>query len=658
MLFSYNWLKSYFSGRFPSPNLLAKKLTNHSFEVEEIKKKGNDFVLDIDVLPNRAADCFSHIGIAKEISAIFGLKMKNIEAEISLPKKINPRQNKINVSINGKNLCSRYTLIKVAGAKIGESPKWIKERLKAIGLKPINNIVDITNFVMLETGQPAHAFDAEKIIGQEIIVRSAKKGEKMMAIGGTNYTFKKGNEIVIADKKEAIAIAGIKGGENTAINKKTNQIIIELANFNKVLVRSASKELKLRTDASWRFENGISPNLIDLAIKRISFLLKKYAEAKKVELLFDYYPKKQKTKKITVGLDYLSSISGNEIKAKEAVLILKKLGFRAAISKEKLIVSTPESRLDINGREDIAEEVWRMKGYSEIKEKPPISELHLVPKNSNFELVNRIKEFFSQKGFIELYNYSFISDSDADLMVREKRRLIQLENPMSSLYSYLRPTLMINLIKKGEENLKAEEEIKLFEVGSIFEKKKGKIIESTRVGGIVKCKNKEKEIATVKQAVNLLLSSLKTNQPFFRKFKNCPFKIWAIGKSAEIILNNKIIGIIGETCAGFSAFELDVKRIKEGAGKNKAALAKEVSIFQRDISIETKKDIEPIEIISRMKKIAGGKIKEISLFDIYQKGNSLKKMSFRISYQINKPNAKRKDIESIHKKILKEFNVI
>ena len=654
MIFSYNWLKNYLTGKVPSPALVADKLTKHSFEVEELKKKGSDYLLDIDVLPNRAGDCFSHIGVSREIATLFNLKEKKLERE----RVRKTRNRKIKVLIIGKNIVSRYSLIKVSGIKVKESPKWIKDKITSVGLQPINNIVDITNFLMLELGQPAHAFDFAKIQGKEIKVRLSKKGEKIRAIGNEDYQLNE-KTIVITDAKKPIAIAGTKGGEETAISNKTEEILIELANFNKSLIRSVSKNLKLKTDASWRFENGIDPNLIDLAIERLAFLLKRYAGAKSIQLVYDFYPKKIKEKKITFNYDYLNSISGSQIKKEEVLKILKKLGFMAKIAtNNKLEIIVPPSRLDIKNKEDIAEEVWRIFGYDKIKETPIKASLNILPKNEEFILIDKIKDFFISKGFNESYNYSFISEEDAEKMVKDKKRLIQLANPMSSLYSYVRPTLIINLLKTAKENLKNFPEVKIFEIGNIFEIKKGSINESTRIGGIIKIENKENQLFLTKKVVGLLFEELKISQPLFKFFHYCPFHIWQIGESLEILVGNEMVGIVGELIDGFSAFELDFQKIKNLVNEEYSLPIKIPQLFQRDISVVVNGNIQPSEIISKIRKIGGKKIKRVEIFDIYQKDKESKKISFRIIYQINKSQIKRKDIEQIHKKVLREFKII
>ena len=258
MLFSYNWLQSLIEKKLPKPKKLAELLTMHSFEVEEVKKRGNDFVLDINVLPNRASDCFSFIGIARECATLLDVQYNNHSVKLVEDKKVKAK-NFVSIDVKSKNDCPRYTAGVMIDIKVGPSPKWMQQRLSVCGLRPINNIVDIANYVMLETGQPLHAFDLDKIAEQKIIVRKAKKGENILTLDDQKYNLDK-DILLIADKKGPLAIAGIKGGKRAEIDKKTKRIVLESANFNPKTIRSSSKKIKLKTDASWRFEHGIDPN--------------------------------------------------------------------------------------------------------------------------------------------------------------------------------------------------------------------------------------------------------------------------------------------------------------------------------------------------------------------------------------------------------------
>jgi len=342
MIFSYNWLQSYFREKLPTPEKLAEILTMHSFENEYIEKKGSDYILSIDVLPDRAGDCFSHNGIAREISVLLNKK-------ITYPK-IKTKEtlkNSISVDIENSDDCLRYTALIIKNVKIEESPKWLKEKLEVCGINSINNIVDITNYVMLETGQPMHVFDYDKISGG-IIIRKAKKGEKISLLGGKEYILDE-NVLIIADEEAPLAIAGIKGGQKAEITNETKNIVLESANFNHKLISTTARRLNIRTDASLRFEQNIDPNLTSYAIDRAASLIGLPSSTK-----IDVYKKKLKPWNIKINIDEINKTLGIDIPKKEVEKILKNLGF---IVKENMVIEVPTYRQDVTIPENITEEV-------------------------------------------------------------------------------------------------------------------------------------------------------------------------------------------------------------------------------------------------------------------------------------------------------------
>jgi len=410
MVFSYNWLKDYIKGRLPKPAKLVELLTMNSFEISELKKVDSDFILDIDVLPNRAPDCFSHLGIAREIGAICGLVFKGLTSEIKEDKSLKAKDF-VKVEVKNKTACPRYTARVITDVKIESSPKWMRERLKVCGLRSINNVVDIANYVMLETGQPLHAFDGEKLQDSKIIVRFAKAGEKIITLDEEKYDLDK-DILVIADAKKPIAIAGIKGGKMPEVDKKTKIIVLEAANFNSKIIRRTSKKIDLKTDASWRFEHGIDPNLTEAAINRAAFLIQKLAHPqagypKITQGLIDKYPQKVLAKRIKLELDYVEKLLGVKIPESKIVKILKSLEFKVLSSKFGILtVEVPTFRLDINIPEDLIEEIGRIYGYQKIPAIFPITTL--IPPKRNLEIFweDTTKNILKEVGFSEIYNYS------------------------------------------------------------------------------------------------------------------------------------------------------------------------------------------------------------------------------------------------------------
>jgi len=406
MKISYNWLQGLVGKKLPAPDKVAELLTFHSFEVESINKNGSDWVLDIDILPNRAHDCLSHLGIAREIAVLlkYPFKETNYKEKIKEDKKM--ASELIEVKVEDQKLCPRYTARVIIDVEVGPSPQWIQERLKVCGLKPISNIVDIANYVMLETGQPLHAFDADKLKGGKIIVRKAEKGEKITSLDNEKYHLDQ-NILVIADQKDPVCVAGIKGGIGPGVDSQTKRVILEAANFDFQAIRKASRQLKLITDASWRFEHQLDPNLTQEAIDMSAYLIQELAQGKVLKGLVDVYPKKVKPKKINLNNDQVRSLLGINISDKEISDILKRLGLDKTI---------PTKRLDINIPEDLIEEVGRVYGFAKIPSQLPSAVLVPAQKNEDLFYQNKVKDILANLGFSEVYNYSLL----------DKKKKIQL----------------------------------------------------------------------------------------------------------------------------------------------------------------------------------------------------------------------------------------
>lgn len=333
MIVSYKWLQIYFDKQLPSPEKLAEILTFHSFEVEEVNNVGDDWVFDIDVLPNRAHDCLSHRGIAKELSVLLNIPLKNDPLLNRIPKWI--ESNILEVFVDNHKLCRRYSAAVVQGVNVGPSPNWLKESLEAIGQKSINNIVDATNYVMFSIGQPLHAFDmdllTEKNGTYNITVRDGKENEKIVALDDEEYIVGPKNLLITdGNNSTPIGIAGVKGGKSALINEKTKNIIIESANFNPASIRKTSQTLKLHTDASVRFQNELSQELTFYGIEEVVKIIQKIAGGE-VEGYVDVYPRKKKLYKVGISTMEINKLLGLNIEDKDVTDIFDRFGFKYEI---------------------------------------------------------------------------------------------------------------------------------------------------------------------------------------------------------------------------------------------------------------------------------------------------------------------------------------
>jgi len=681
MVFSYNWLQSFFQKRLPKPEKMAEILTMHFAEVEEcypvkysrgefkrVQKfsigRGNDFILDIDIRPNRAGDCFSHIGIAREISAITGLKLKKQDIKIKEDKNLKTKDF-VSVEVRDKKACPRYTARVITDVKVGPSPKWLKERLEICGLRSINNIVDITNYVMLEMGQPLHAFDSEKIENsvkknKKIIVRFAKKGEKIITLDGEKYDLYN-DVLVIADEKKPLAIAGIKGGKSAEIDLKTKTIIIESANFNPKVIRFGSKMIDLKTDASVRFEHGIDPNLTEYAINRAVYLVQKIAGGKITKGLTDVYPKKNLAKKIKLDLNYIKNLLGLKIPNTEIVNILKRLDFKAKTGSTKIDVVVPTFRIDVSLPEDLIEEIGRIYGYEKIPFVFPVAALTPPQKNLDIFWEELTKDFLKELGFTEVYNYSFISQKDAENFNYNNKELIEIENPISSDFQYLRPTLIINLLKNIDKNYKNFKEIKIFELGKVFNKtfKEKKMLSGAITGN---------DFYFAKGIIDSLFQKIGIANVWYDEYHPTPEmsknSMWHPKKCAEIKLNSEEIGFLGEISQQIKiprtiVFDIDFEKLSKLASEEQEY--KPLSRYPaaiRDIAILVPFNVKVEEVLNVIYNVGGPLIRDVDLFDIYQ-GEELpegkKNLAFHIIYQAEDRTLSSEEIDNLQGKIIRSL---
>lgn len=447
MKFSYSLLKKMVPG-IPEKKRLADVLSVKSFEVEEVKADA----MEIKIMPNRWSDAASHWGMAREAAAATGQKLSFGPKII-----INQPQNKgflEKIRVEDPRLCPRYMAYYLEIPKIGESPVWMRKMLQTCGLRPVNAVVDILNYVMLETGQPLHAFDASKIKGG-IRVRLAKANETMETIDNQRIKLDK-SVLIIADREKPLAIAGIKGGESSKVGSGTKAIIVESANFDPVSIYKASKTIKLATDASQRFGHGLSPELCKIGVDRAAVLLKEICKATFLDSK-DVYPKRQPKKILKLDQEKLRSVLGINIDSKTVSSILKSLGFRLI---HKNMVEVPALRLDINIVEDLIEEVGRMYDLNKIPGKNPAVLLAPPEIDDYFSAAEKAKNSLVEMGFSEVRNSSFVpGDAAGD---------VEIENPLSDDKRFLRSNLIYHLRGNIKTNHRFLENVRIFEIGKVF----------------------------------------------------------------------------------------------------------------------------------------------------------------------------------------------
>lgn len=635
----------------------------------------NDAVLEVDILSNRGHDALSHIGLAREIRVLEG---KKINSALKIVK--NKLSRKLKVTIKDTDLCPRYLGAVLENIEVKESPLWIKSRLIACGFRPINNIVDATNYVMLEFGQPLHAFDFDliKLPNQkaEIIVRRAKKEEKIKLLDETEKTLDQ-NDLLITNEKEALAIAGVMGGINSGITATTKNIVLESANFNATTIRKTRTKLNLKTDASDRFEKDIDSNLAEKAMACLITLIQETASGK-VEGIVDVYPKKIKPWKIKLDLNYINKLLGEKISGKVATKILNLLEISAkggsASGGKTIIAEIPTFRIDLQTQEDLIEEIGRIYGYEKIRPQAP--KVHIKPAKINEQLLfeRTVKNILVGLGFDEVYNYSFYGFREAEMAGLEATKHWELENPMNPEQALMRTSLIPNLLKNIRENLKHFKELYIFEAGKIYLPSAAVLPKEKKmlVGAVVLEKTKSAEnFYTSKGFIDSLFSRLGISNYYWDNFKarseeNSTF-LWHQSRTAEIKIEGQTesIGFVGEInpliLANFdiekrvAVFEFDLEKLKKisEAEREFSPISKFPEI-SRDISLLSETGVTVDDILKVIQKAGGNLVLDVDLFDIFEKDGKTS-YAFHLIFGSNKRTLAGAEIEVIMSRLVSEL---
>jgi len=576
----------------------------------------NDSVLDISVLPNRNHDCLCHTGIAREVATLTGLKIKEPVSKV----KTGTVTRKIKIENKADKLCPRYMARVVENVKNGTSEKIIKESIEAIGQRSISSIVDATNFVMLECGQPLHAFDADKISGNKIIIRRAKKGEKFITLDNQEFELDE-NVLLIADEKDALAIAGIKGGRKAEVDENTKNIVIEAANFDQANIRATSQRLGIKTDSSLRYENGITPELTAKGMERVTEIILKSAGGKAGVVAY-VYPKK--SRQITVALfpERVSKFTGIEISKKEIADILKKLNFKFKDKKTFFEVFVPAERIDIAYEEDLIEEVVRIYGYHKIKSVLPEEMLLPTKINDNVVASNLVKDILVGAGFTEVYNYSFSKEGE-----------VELANPIDKSKKFLKTELISGLKENVKFNSANFKTIKIFEIGKVFPAQ-GETV--SFAGAIYNGK-----FIDTKGTVEMVLEGLGISNYWFEPHEQ---------KLSGVMIGNTEVGHVGHDGWEIN-FEMLVRAMEE---KMEFSPISRFPSVKRDIALFVPVETRMVEVEDVVENAGGELLRETELFDIYEKeGDENKSLAFHLIFQSYEKTLNEAEINEIMNNVFK-----
>ena len=607
----------------------------------------NDCVYDFEITSNRI-DCYGVKGIAKEVAATFDLKYN--EPDTSFKTSFS-EPNYIELKVEDKDLCPLFSTRLVKNVKIGESPNWLKDCLRAVGIRPINNIVDITNFVMVEYGQPMHAYDFETIAGKKIIVKRAKDNEKFISLDGIEHTLDN-TMLTINDANRSIGLAGIMGGENTMITGDAKTVLFEAANFNGTNIRLTSKKLGMRTDASNTFEKGLDPNNALKAIDRACHLVEELGcgEISKEQVLFIDKDQVKGDRTIEVDSKKINSLLGTNFSCDEMKKTLDKIDLKTDIKGDTLVITVPSIRTDIENFADISEEVIRFYGYDKIGQTLPKTSVLPRLRNNNELVESEAYNVLLYNGFSEAMNYSFNSEKVYQNLNLDIKSIdpIVIQNPLGEDFQYMRTDLVNGLLNSLSINYKRQNKnVKLFELSNIYlkndnDKSLKELPDERKVLTFAGYDEKDDFYSYKALVVEFLHKVGITKNITFKKNENIAYL--HPYRTADIFYNEDKIGYIGEVLSNVlnnygiekkvMLVTLDIQKISEYA--DFVCKYNEISKFpsvERDLAVVIDKNIESQVIYDIIAKNGGKLLNDIQLFDVYE-GSQLKEGKKSIAYRL------------------------
>lgn len=654
-------------GIFILDNEYEKYIGQNIVDVLDLKED----IIDFEITPNRP-DCLSIEGLGRETAVSLEKEFKNPRKTIDELKIEDKKEIEgLKVDITAPDLCYRYIARVVKNVKVGPSPKWMVRRLNACGVRSINNIVDITNYVMLEMGQPMHAFDINSIEGKHITVRRAKNNEKITTLDKQERILDE-NDLVISDEKKAVAIAGVMGGLNSEIESDTNTVVFESAVFYGGAVRKTAKKVGLRTESSARFEKGLSPENALRAINRAVELVEKLNAGDVLDGKIDVYPTKQKVNKVKLDYDRINALLGTNIEKQEMINILEKLEIKV----EDNVAIAPYFRTDIEQLADIAEEVLRFYGYDKLETTLVKCDTTLGIRNKEQKIEEKIKEVLVNSGLSEIYTYGFLSEKDlekSNISDELKRTAIQIKNPLSEEYKLMRPSTIPSMMQILANNAnKKNQDVRIFDISRNYKNVNGEI----EKGEVPLQENiltigmygKNIDFYVLKGIVENILESTYINRYDIEKEKEN--KSYHPGRCANMKVGKDVIATLGEVHPivlenydiekRVYLAEINVTKLEKYSRNNKKYV--EVPKFpavERDIAVIVDEEIEVGQIEKIIIKKGKKLLEQVQLFDIYRDeklGQNKKSIAYSLIFRDPKKTLSDEEINTTMDNIIKELD--
>ena len=670
-----DWLKEYTEIDVPTDEL-GHVLTMAGLEIEshktvELPDGEKSEVLELNVTPNRGY-CLSHIGVAREVSALLNKSLKLPDPLKTLESEWGTVAVEDRVSVENlePELCPRYCALVIENVKVGPSPKWLKDRLTAIGLRPINNIVDITNFVMMEYGQPLHAFDRDLLAGNKIIIRRAKKGEPFASLDGTELKLEP-DALVIADGEKPVALAGIMGGINSQVSETPSHIVLESACFNPATVRQGSKKYGLRSDSSYRFERSVDLNGVVSAQARAALMMKELAGGGICLGRVDIYPETGKSINIPLRVGRVNQLLGASFNSEQVRDLLSRLGMEVLSQSENMEVKIPSFRPDLLREVDLIEEIARIDGFDKVDTVYPVAGVRPVRISPRQNIAKKVREVFCCAGFAETVHYSFIERAYAEEFKTAfaSEQVIALKNPLSSDYDTMRTSLLPGLLKTAGLNLsKGQKPLKLFEVGSVYSSDStGLRTEKAVLSAIVlgpyeptpwKPRGGEYDFYDLKGTLETLITHLHLKLEIFPDSK--PFLL--PGKSVRVQIDDRELGYMGQMAPeqnlvaelNVYALELDLGALEKSSSLRFQPIPKFPETY-RDISILVDRSVTSQKAADLILKTGCPLIQKVDLYDHFE-GKKIqadkKSLTFALSFQSAERTLSDNEVNPLFEKIV------
>ena len=636
----HSWLKDYLKTT-AKPERIAECFSLCGPSVERIQKSGDDTLYTIEVTTNRV-DTSSVYGLAREAAAIlprFEIKASLQPVKVQANQPLTKSVDYLNVVVDHE-LCSRFTTVLIKDVKIGKSPDWMQDRLKKVGSRPINNIVDVSNYLMFEVGQPVHMFDYDKIKDHKMILRESKKGEGITTLDGKSHELP-GGDIVIEDGSgNLIDLAGIMGGKNSAVDENTKNVLLFVQTYNSARIRKTSMTLAQRSDAASLFEKGLDPELVETTIRRGIDLLTELCLAKPENQILDLYPTPYKEKEITTTLSFIQSRLGVPINKPMVQDILISLGFKVRWHANNMSVSVPSWRAnEVNLQEDILEEVARLYGYFNLPSKIMSGEIPEKPQGQPFDFEMKIKQLLKGWGGVEVYTCSLVSENKVDISGKPSW-VLKLRNPLGADTEYLRLSLLPSLVAAKRQNL-GQEPFFLFEMSNVYLPTRGQLPEEKMMLGGVFAGFTYQQAKGIVEAV---LQELRISA----KFTPSDTKGFNPNQRLEISCKNLNLGQFGILEQDRSIyFEFDVEALQKSGFLNPTY--KPIPKYPgqiEDITFAFPTNTRLGEVIHSIKN-SNNQIANVELVDSFENSHT-----FRVTYQDPEKTLTNKEVKKIREKII------